>query len=684
MRKIKLRRIVWLIVLLVCMNVSFCMAKEPVIYNSYAENNELHIFVGNAEETDAVSCQIGNVSCDNAVVQKTNRIETYLLVDNSLSIADKYRDTIRQILEKLVASRAEQESMTIATFDTDVHYLVEKSQNTDELKKAVEGITYQNLDTKITDVIYRLCKTLEADPYNGLRRIILISDGAEFATVGYTRQEVQTELQKLAYPLYTVGCTYKENTNDLEEMFSLSRLTGAEYIWLDQINDTDSIVNTLNTALQTVQVTVPLEDSLMDGSSKGIKLTIQNNEGVQSVSTVRNMPFPDAGTQAVNGLENSEQDAMETPEESDILTDLQKETETEKEEVTEASESQTDVQEITEAVESQTDDQEITEAVESQTDGQEITEAAGSQRNEQTVTEKESQTTIQEVTEEVESQISEQEVTEESESQTTMQGITEEAESQISEQAVTELQTGETEKKEDPLLRPMLLILLALMILLLVRRKMSKGKKTEGNKSSKSEFAVSEMEEGPTMYGNEESPTMYGDEEGPTMYGNEEGPTMYGNEEGPTMYGNEEGPTMYGDEERSTIYGDEEDPTVYGDEERTVFGDNEATRYGQKKYIMVRFTDMRNPDTVIEVPLFTQISVGSDRKVNPVAFENESSVAPVHCEVLRRSNRIYVHDLNSGNGTWVDDELVEDEMELYSGAVLRMGQLEVIFETIGG
>ena len=679
MMKIKLRRIVWLIVLLVCMNVSLCMAKEPVIYNSYAENNELHIFVGNAEETDAVSCQIGNVSCDNAVVQKTNRIETYLLVDNSLSIADKYRDTIRQILEKLVASRAEQESMTIATFDTDVHYLVEKSQNTDELKKAVEGITYQNLDTKITDVIYRLCKTLEADPYNGLRRIILISDGAEFATVGYTRQEVQTELQKLAYPLYTVGCTYKENTNDLEEMFSLSRLTGAEYIWLDQINDTDSIVNTLNTALQTVQVTVPLEDSLMDGSSKGIKLTIQNSEGVQSVSTVRNMPFPDAGTQAVNGLENSEQDAMEIPEESDISSDLLKETGTEKEEVTEAVESQTDVQKITEAVESQTDDQEITEAVEPQTDVQDITEGVESQRNEQAVTEKESQTTIQEVTEEVkaqttmqaiteeaESQISEQEVTEEAELQTTMQVITEEAESQISEQAVTEVQTGEAEKKEDPLLRPMLLILLALMILLLVRRKMSKGKKTEGKKSSKSKFAVPEMEEGPTMYGNEE---------GPTMYGNEEDPTMYGNEEGPTMYGNEEG---------STIYGDEEEPTVYGDEERTVFGDNEETRYSQRKYIMVRFTDMRNPDTVIEVPLFTQISVGSDRKVNPVAFENESSVAPVHCEVLRRSNRIYVHDLNSGNGTWVDDEMVEDEMELYSGAVLRMGQMEVIFETIGG
>ena len=661
MMKIKLRRIVWLIVLLVFMNVSLCMAKEPVIYNSYAENNELHIFVGNAEETDAVSCQIGNVSCDNAVVQKTNRIETYLLVDNSLSIADKYRDTIRQILEKLVASRAEQESMTIATFDTDVHYLVEKSQNTDELKKAVEGITYQNLDTKITDVIYRLCKTLESDPYNGLRRIILISDGAEFATVGYTRQEVQTELQKLAYPLYTVGCTYKENTNDLEEMFSLSRLTGAEYIWLDQINDTDSIVNTLNTALQTVQVTVPLEDSLMDGSSKGIKLTIQNSEGVQSVSTVRNMPFPDAGTQAVNGLENSEQDAMEIPEESDISSDLLKETGTEKEEVTEAVESQTDVQKITEAVESQTDDQGITEAVEPQTDVQEITEGVESQRNEQAVTEKESQTTIQEVTEEVKAQ-------------TTMQVITEEAESQISEQAVTEVQTGEAEKKEDPLLRPMLLILLALMILLLVRRKMSKGKKTEGKKSSKSKFAVPEMEEGPTMYGNEEGPTMYGNEEDPTMYGNEEGPTMYGNEEGPTMYGNEEG---------STIYGDEEEPTVYGDEERTVFGDSEATGYSQKKYIMVRFTDMRNPDTVIEVPLFTQISVGSDRKVNPVAFENESSVASVHCEVLRRSNRIYVHDLNSGNGTWVDDERVEDEMELYSGAVLRMGQMEVIFETIG-
>ena len=98
-------------------------------------------------------------------------------------------------------------------------------------------------------------------------------------------------------------------------------------------------------------------------------------------------------------------------------------------------------------------------------------------------------------------------------------------------------------------------------------------------------------------------------------------------------------------------------------------------------FISIRFTDLQNPARMIEVPLVTAVSVGRSANKNQVVFDYERSVSSQHCEIIRRGNEIYIRDLNSLNGTWVDGEQIE-EAELYDGAVIKLGRLEVRFEIV--
>ena len=122
----------------------------------------------------------------------------------------------------------------------------------------------------------------------------------------------------------------------------------------------------------------------------------------------------------------------------------------------------------------------------------------------------------------------------------------------------------------------------------------------------------------------------------------------------------------------------------YEDEGTLILSGEELDQEGAEAadFVNIRLTDMRNPTRITEVPLSESISVGRSASANQAVFEYEKSVSSRHCEIIRRGGCIFVRDLNSTNGTWVDDERVEGELELYSGAVLKMGRLEVIFEIV--
>ena len=628
-RKIKNSIFIMLTGILLLGSAPVSAAEDPVVYNSQIIGDSLNIMVGNVGDVQKFSCQIGNIMCEDASVEDKVMMETYLLLDNSLSIDKKYHDTIRQTVMTLIESISEQETVTIATFDKELHYLVQGSSDIQELKKAAEGVEYMNLDTKVTDVMYSLCKDLEKAPFDGLRRIILISDGAEYSSVGYTRQEVSDKLEKLAYPVYTIGCTYRDNTRELEEMFSMSRITGAKSIWLDNEKDAKKIADIINECRNAVKVKAKIPEQLRDGASKGVKLKFQTQEGETTVSTTADMPF----------AEITEEVPEPTPE-------------VKPEEVSEPT-PEAKPEEVPEPT-PEAKPEEVSEPI-PEVKPEEISEPVSESKAEPSV----------EATPEPTVSVEKDKITEGSENTETEK-----------EKNIDKLEKDESSMVT--LIAEALLVILAGVLVLRIR----KNKKTEKKQKHSSGSEDTVYGDEPTLYRMENS--LGGDE--PTMYGSPGGdePTMYGGE---ANLGGDE-PTMYHMEQDKTV-ADAESETVaemnMEEYEKTmVLGAEEQTKSenmdSYEEFVTVRFTDINNQARMIEAPLFTMLSIGRNAQKSQVVFDYEKSVSSLHCELIRRNGRIYIRDLNSTNGTWVNDMPVLDEMEIYTGVILKFGRLEVLFE----
>jgi pSer/pThr/pTyr-binding forkhead associated (FHA) protein len=61
----------------------------------------------------------------------------------------------------------------------------------------------------------------------------------------------------------------------------------------------------------------------------------------------------------------------------------------------------------------------------------------------------------------------------------------------------------------------------------------------------------------------------------------------------------------------------------------------------------------------------------------------ETSVSSHHCEVLLRGSDVVIKDLNSTNGTFINDQPVTTESVLKPGQTLRLGTVELKLETGG-
>ena len=67
-------------------------------------------------------------------------------------------------------------------------------------------------------------------------------------------------------------------------------------------------------------------------------------------------------------------------------------------------------------------------------------------------------------------------------------------------------------------------------------------------------------------------------------------------------------------------------------------------------------------------------------RVEDNAFQiAEPSVSSHHCEVLLRGNEVVIKDLNSTNGTFINDEKITESV-LKPGHTLRLGQIELRLE----
>ena len=308
---------------------------------------------GIENNVDAAAATIGNVECDGlqymAIKDTGLSICTYVMIDNSTSMPEKSRAGIKKLLTELIAARSENEKFAIATFGESLQQLIGYTNDYVQLKDCINNIQFNDQSTYLTDMVYEAIASgavyNEAGDYV---RILLVADGVDGDSVGYTEEELKTLLSGTRIPIYSLGVYNKKKSNNsqIEKMFALSRHTGVTGYVYDKLEDEKTFTELLAKDRDLYLFEILPKDESLDGSEKTVSLllrvngetmTIQADKVRMGVRVVESKETdPVESTEVVSTVESSEEflDASqeETSEPEEETEDEDEESEEEEEE----------------------------------------------------------------------------------------------------------------------------------------------------------------------------------------------------------------------------------------------------------------------------------------------------------------------------------------------------------------
>ena len=255
---------------------------SAAILETYTGDSDISVYVKGTDIGEGeISVQIATTEASKVSVQSISELDvpmqTLVMIDNSLSISLNDRLKIAEFLQNLISDRMSNEEMCIATFSEDINILTEYTSDYGTLKKAIDGIVYQDQETYLTDVLYDLIfEKYVQNSEDVYRRIIVVSDGVDNKSLGYTKDELYSLLKDMQIPIYTIGCVNGKNNDELENMFAISRTTLVDYFLLDEVDDTLDITNVLNQDRMIIRLKITPSVEVMDGSKKAVKITFPN------------------------------------------------------------------------------------------------------------------------------------------------------------------------------------------------------------------------------------------------------------------------------------------------------------------------------------------------------------------------------------------------------------------------
>lgn len=92
-------------------------------------------------------------------------------------------------------------------------------------------------------------------------------------------------------------------------------------------------------------------------------------------------------------------------------------------------------------------------------------------------------------------------------------------------------------------------------------------------------------------------------------------------------------------------------------------------------------TDVKSPSKTFQVPIAQSVIIGRSSKNSNLVIDYDKSVSGKHCEIeIREGNKIFIVDLESSNGTYINGNRVLTATEISSGVVIRLGRLELKLE----
>lgn len=263
------------------------------VMEKYSGESEIALYVKGSEDVfENITVQVGTAVCSsvekNTLSETKQSIRTLVVLDNSESIPKKDRKKISKILRNVISDKAENEQIAIAVLNKDMEYLADYTSDNAVLKSAVSQITYRNTKTYLTDVLYEwFSKEYIPRQAESYYRILVIADGTDNKPIGYTQDEFYSMLKDYPVPIYAIGVKTKNNNENLENMFAISRASNADSFLLDDIENVQDISNALHEGRTIVKLVIRPQAELLDGNRKTVKILFESGD---TLSTEMVMP----------------------------------------------------------------------------------------------------------------------------------------------------------------------------------------------------------------------------------------------------------------------------------------------------------------------------------------------------------------------------------------------------------
>lgn len=280
-------------------------APAASIVEAEVTDTQVTAYVTGCAEVSAVTATLGQYACEGVTQQALGDsglpIKTLILVDNSLSIPRDSRAAIKPLLLELIAARKEGEVFSLGTISESVSVLVDFTSDYAALKQAVDGLEHQDQETYLTDALYDYFSANSFGQSGGAyERMLILSDGVDNKSLGYTKDELLTLLKSRPTPIYTVGIPNgtSGNNDELENMFAISRATGMSSALLGEL-DGAKLSAMLDADRNNQVVTVPIPETARDGSLQTLTLSLQTSGGQITASADQlRMPLSEKAEEA--------------------------------------------------------------------------------------------------------------------------------------------------------------------------------------------------------------------------------------------------------------------------------------------------------------------------------------------------------------------------------------------------
>jgi MYXO-CTERM domain-containing protein len=95
--------------------------------------------------------------------------------------------------------------------------------------------------------------------------------------------------------------------------------------------------------------------------------------------------------------------------------------------------------------------------------------------------------------------------------------------------------------------------------------------------------------------------------------------------------------------------------------------------------VLVRLTPIHEGTSPnqIELEIVDRVVIGSDPLVSHLVFEQDAGIAAAHCEIVFEEGCLFLQDLSSATGTYLNGVVLTDRQRIEEQDVLRIGHAEV-------